>query len=373
VSVVVKKTIYQCAREVAPGGGVSGVAYFLYKELALLGVTSKKFTIEDLGLSRSGPKSSSLVKKKIVHLFDVVLFSLLGTLMARWKCQHDVLISHNDAVYGDIYVNHGLHRAMIDASGNKWMMLLRNPIHVFLLLREWVRFNFNIHRHIVCFSKQEARQLVSYYPRAEGSITIIPNGVNLDRFNVNEKERCSVRHEAGVGEDDFILIFVGHEYERKGLYLIIEALATLSLRCRLWVIGGTQDEIGKALDCAARYKVEDRIKFWGVRQDVDRLMRAADLLLLASTFEAWPLVGLEAMACGLPVLMTPVGGVSDFLAPGDNGLFIERNADSIACQVSKIANDPDLYRKLSDGAVKTANGYSWASVAARYLELAQKC
>lgn len=366
-------TIYHCAREIAPGGGVSGVAHFLMEEMKAMGVDTRAFTIDDLGLQRSQHKSSSLGRKKLLHLLDVMLFSTIGSLVGRWRTRGAVVISHNDGVFGQIYVNHGLHRAMLDASGQKARMLMRNPIHLFLLVREWLRFAMGTHQYVVCFSQPEAEQFVRYFPSTQGRIVVIPNGVNLKRFCTDNAARHAMRQQQGAAESDHVLAFVGHEFERKGLLLIIESLALLPSHVKLWVAGGTAQEIAKGQALAEQVGVQQRVRFLGVMKEIPALMNGADTLVLPSTFEAWPLVGLEAMACGTPVLMTAVGGIPDFLKPRHNGLFVERTSSSIAEQVQTLLNEPGLHKALCEGAKDTAARYAWSEIAARYIRLAQRC
>ncbi len=137
----------------------------------------------------------------------------------------------------------------------------------------------------------------------------------------------------------------------------------------LVVAGGTRREIGRAQDLANELGLSGRVQFLGVVSDVERLMNAADALALPSRFEAWPLVGLEAMACGLPILMTPVGGVSEFLDHGVNGLFIEPNPQSVARAIECIYSaDPVRREGMRHEAYKTAMRYSWDEIAKRYAE-----
>jgi glycosyltransferase involved in cell wall biosynthesis len=368
-----KNTIYHCAREIAPGGGVSGVAHFLMEEMKTLGVDTRAFTIDDIGLHRGQHKSNSLGRKKLLHLFDVILFSTLGSLLGRWRTRGAVVISHNDGVFGQIYVNHGLHRAMLDASGQKARMLMRNPIHLFLLAREWVRFATGVHQYVVCFSRPEAEQFQRYFPSTRGRIEVIPNGVNLKRFSPDTAARLTMRLKLGAQSTDHVLAFVGHEFERKGLHLIVQALASLPDHVKLWVAGGTAQEIAKGQELAQKVGVPERVKFLGVVKEVPALMNGADTLVLPSTFEAWPLVGLEAMACGTPVLMTAVGGIPDFLKPRHNGLFVQRTHQSIAEQVQVLLDEPGLHTALRQGALATAAHYAWSEIASRYIRLAQRC
>jgi glycosyltransferase involved in cell wall biosynthesis len=361
--------IVQCIREIGPGGGVSGVAYAIESSLQKRSIQVQRFTLANCGFLRSQNKTESLWVKKGLHLFDVIYFSLIGTILAKWQTERARVISHNDAVYGAVFVNHGLHCAMLDASGRKWRMLLRNPIHLFLIFRENLRFRLDVHDHYVCFSDSEKQQLIRYYPGVAGKIRIIPNGVDIERFTPNTAERTSTRAELKISDDTFVMIFLGHEFERKGLFAAISSLCYLAPDTQLIVAGGTNEEIQRGKLFATTEGVADRVIFLGVIRSSEKYLRAADCLVLPSLFEAWPLVGLEAMACGVPALMTAVGGIPDYLTDGLNGYIITRQPKCIAEKVTCLRANREDFEKMKSRCIDTASHYAWDKIVDQYVVL----
>lgn len=359
--------VVQCIREIGPGGGVSGVAHALEDSLRRKGIDVQSYTLANVGVIRSGTSSRSLVVKKAIHLLDVVYFSLVGTLSARIHLDYKKVICHNDIVFGSIFVNHGLHRAMLDMSGRKMRLLVRNPLHVFILARESIRFSLDVHRHYVCFSESEKNLLIRYYPKTKMKVRIIPNGVNLDRFKPDPVRRAEYRRKLQLQSDAFVLTFIGHEFERKGLYAAVESLKFLDEGCRLLVAGGTNEEIDRGEACAAKHGVRARVTFLGVVKEIETVLAASDCLVLPSIFEAWTLVGLEAMACGVPALLTRVCGVP--VTDGSNGFFITRDPKDIAARVRNLRFDPTLLSDMRRQCVDFASRYSWDAIADQYLEL----
>lgn len=346
-----------------------GVAYELGRAFDARGLSVRNFTLRDIGLTESPLGSNDFYVGKLRLLRDVVAYSVLGTFKLWREGQRAITICHTDALFGKIYVNHGLHRAALDASGKKWLMLLRNPLHVFLYVREWARFRFAVHQHIVCFSKADADLLMRYFPSTAGAISIIPNGVNTGRFFPDAGKRAEFRAANRLSESDFVLCFVGHEFERKGLYPVIEALSALPREVQLVVAGGRGQMLQAAKEFAEARGVHDRVTFLGAVREVERVMNGSDALIMPSKFEAWPLVGLEAMACGLPVLLKPTGGISEFLQDGVNGYNILDDPEQIAAAVQKLLADPQGRRRMSEAAVVTARQYSWEMIAERYMAL----
>jgi UDP-glucose:(heptosyl)LPS alpha-1,3-glucosyltransferase len=90
---------------------------------------------------------------------------------------------------------------------------------------------------------------------------------------------------------------------------------------------------------------------------------------MPASFDISPLVGPEALACGLPILMTRVGGVSEYLRDGENGWFIDRNADDLADKFQALATNQALREEMSRHARASVTDRDWLAIARRYLEL----
>lgn len=360
--------VIQCVREIRPGGGVCGVAYELDAAFRRRGLEVSNFTLMDLKINPK-PSEKNLYLSKLRLIRDVIVFTCVGTLIARARLASERAICHGDVLFGKIYVNHGLHRAALDASGRKYRMLARNPVHLFFLLRESLRFWLGVHRYYVCFSDADASLMRRYYPRVGGKIRVIPNGVDGKRFRPDARLRSEFRRAAGLADSDFVVCFVGHEFERKGLFPLLRALAILPPNVKLIVAGGQDQMIRQAERFAQEHNVEARVSFLGVCSDVERVMNGSDAFTMPSKFEAWPLVGLEAMACGLPVLMKPTGGIPVFLKHGQNGYHIDDNHEDIAKAIRMLESDVALRARMGEAAIETASSYGWDKIAEKYLDL----
>lgn len=362
--------VTQCVREVRPGGGVCGVAYELDTAMRSLGLQVNNFTLADVGISEREGGAGGFYSGKLRLMRDVVVYSIVGSLKIRRSAERRRTICHTDALFGRVYVNHGLHRAAMDASGRKWFLFFRNPLHIFLWVREWVRFRFDVHDYFVCFSQADAATLLSYFPRAEGRIRIIPNGVNIHRFRPSEDSRRKFRRQHDLRDDELVLCFIGHEFERKGLYPAIEALASLPLHVRLVVAGGRGKMIEDAKRFAGANGVAGRVLFLGAVSNVAEVLNGTEALLLPSKYESWALVGLEAMACGKPAIMKPTGGISEYLHDGVNGFWIDDDPLDIANAIGKLLGmNSEEWANMSRAAKETAARYSWCQIAEKYIDL----
>ena len=110
---------------------------------------------------------------------------------------------------------------------------------------------------------------------------------------------------------------------------------------------------------AEQLGVADAVHWFGVSRDVAPLYQLADAFVFPSSYEAFPLVALEAAASGLPVLATPVNGIRELVQDGANGFLISRQPRSIADRLNQLAADPQLRARLGRAARRAALDYSW--------------
>lgn len=361
-------TVVQVCRHIGPGGGVSGVAHQLEQELMAMGYDCRRLTAETL---RRGNAKARRSQPRIPHhlalAVEVVWFSLRATwAIRRLRGPDSVVITHNDALGGDIYINHGLHKALMAERG--WRATLRNPLHLFLLVREELRHRLGLYRVAVCLSGTERRRLERFY-RVKRPVEVIPNGVDTARFSpLSPTVRGRAREEWGVAQEEFVLAFVGHEFERKGLAHVLHAMRDLPPNVRLWVLGGTLTATSAWRTRTDSLDLGSRVTYFGVRPDVEAFLQRADALVLISTMEASPLVVLEAMACGLPCFLSPDAAAGDVLEPGESGM-LAAGGDELAKAVGGLSGDPELQQTMATHARQAAEAYAWPEIARRYDHL----
>jgi len=368
------KTVVQIAPEIAPGTGVGGVAHHLERAWQSAGITTERFTMTEAGGAWLPPPGRG-VRGKLILLARVVWFSTVGTVLARRFLAvrpNAISVCHNDVLAGDVYVNHGILKAAMQARGHHRLRMLRNPLHLFTALRDWLRYRSGVHRVVVNLTGAERDLLRRVYGSLPSSAVVIGNGVDIDRFRpANDAERkvarAAVDPQTPLPADAVVALFVGHEFDRKGLPLIIEALADVPAELRLLVVGGSDDMVASARTLAHHHGVEEKVHLIGRLADPLVAFHAADLFVLPSAYEANALVILEALACGLPVIATPVGSAPDLVHSGANGYLVERNVASIREQLVQLCRaDQEL---LAKNARTSALPHAWPAIAERYLAL----
>jgi UDP-glucose:(heptosyl)LPS alpha-1,3-glucosyltransferase len=370
----VRRRIVQCARTIGAGFGVSGPAYELERAFTALGCECERFTLETIGLA-SGAEGARTPSLGLMRFWrDVVLFSLVGSAVLWWRFgwrprpPRTTVLCHVDALYGDVFVVRSLHKAFVERHPSRRWMLLRNPLHALVLARDSIRFRWGVHDRIVALSERNKADVVRLYGVPPARIAVIPNGVDLERFRPSAAARAEVRQALSIPDDSLAVIFVGHEFARKGLKVVLEALR----RCR-----GTSERLfaivaGTDSTAALEREFADMavdIRFVGHRLDIERYYAAADVFVLPASFDISPLVGLEALASGLPILMTDVGGVGEYLQDGGNGWFIRADPEDLAEKLVRLDRDRETLRAMSRAARESVADRGWHTIARRFLEL----
>lgn len=367
--------IVQIAPEIEAGSGVGGVAYHLERAFERAGVTTERLTLAEAHGSWL-PAPGAGLRGRVALLARVVWFSVVGTVVARrfLAARPDaVAICHNDVVAGDVYVNHGILRVAMRARGGYAWRMARNPLHLFTALRDAIRYRGRAHRAVVNLTQGEREALRVTYPRLRVPSVVISNGVDVERFvPPSDEVRLAARHALDLPDGAVHVVFVGHEFSRKGLPLLLDAAATVP-RVHVSVVGGSPDMLHDVRTHVDRLGTGDRVRLVGRVDDPRPWLRAADALALPSAYEANALVVLEALACGVPVIATPVGYASDVLEDGTNGWLVERSVHGVTRGLrALVALDAPSREAVSGAARATAERHGWDAVARRYLALARE-
>lgn len=180
-------------------------------------------------------------------------------------------------------------------------------------------------------------------------IAVIYNGVDVSAFDGPPPDRVAVRREIGAGPDDLVILQVArldHLKDHATAIRTIRRVAAGRSDVRL-VLVGEGPEREKVEAAIAECDVAPQVRLLGLRDDVPRLLRSADLFLLTSISEGIPVTLIEAMAAGLPVVSTDVGGVAEVVEAGRTGLLAPSGDDAaLARAVLRLAGDPDLRRTM---------------------------
>ena len=228
-------------------------------------------------------------------------------------------------------------------------------------------------RQVIVPSRGLARELEAEYPATIGKITVIPNPVDLNKMARPEDfDSASIRKNYGFAADDTLLVFtaLGH-FERKGLPLILEAMANLPDKSvKLLVVGGAGHLIESYRANADARGLADRVHFAGMQKDVRPYLWSADAFIFPSIYEVFSLSILEALAVGLPIIAPSINGVEEFARDGENFILIPRSVDGVRNGIARLLTmDGQRRRQISEEARLTAQQYSVEAFQQKWREL----
>jgi len=175
-----------------------------------------------------------------------------------------------------------------------------------------------------------------------------------------------MRQRLKIAGDRLVAAFVGSEWERKGLRPVIGALA-LAPEWDL-VVAGDGDR-ARYEQLAESLAVGQAVHWLGSTSDVQVVYALADAFVFPSGYETFSLVTFEAAASGLPVLATPVGGISELIRDGKNGFLITRQPEVIADRLRTLNADPRRRARMGEAARRSALPFTWSEMVARHEQL----
>lgn len=282
------------------------------------------------------PKNIQAYKmlKKLIDngSFDIVecntpVGSVIGRLAARKARKNGTKV---------IYIAHGFH-FFKGSSKSAWLMFY--PVEKLLSYITDVLVTINKEDYERASKKFKAKQIVC----------IDGIGVDLERIEKSCPDRKKVLDEFGINENDTVLISVGELRKLKNHRTIIEAMAKIENKNLHYIIAGCGTFSGELSELAEKHGIKDRVHLPGFRNDVFDLLKSSDIFCFPSTREGMPLALMEAMAAGLPAVVSNVRGNRDLIAPGKGGfLYSSNDSDGFAEGIKTLIDDPSLRRKMGN-------------------------
>lgn len=209
----------------------------------------------------------------------------------------------------------------------RWLNYLINPAHLCNLYLERQILAGGACRRIVTNSRLCQEHAQRYYGVPAERIQVVYNGVNHQSFNPQEMAalRPAARAELGLGEEEIAILHVSNNWKRKGLAVLLQAVALLGLQgAQVHIIVVGRGRPGSFRKLAARLGLADRLHLVGETAQVQRYYAAGDLMVLPTMYDPFSNVCLEAMACGMPVITTAENGAAELIREGENG-YIQQN------------------------------------------------
>jgi UDP-glucose:(heptosyl)LPS alpha-1,3-glucosyltransferase len=226
-------------------------------------------------------------------------------------------------------------------------------------------------RRIIAVSEQVKSDIVREYGVDARKVVVIHHGVDQDSFHPRHRPRFRVqeRTRLGLRQSDFLVLFVGGDYRRKGLERLIDAVAHVHSNVRILAVGVRPD---RHLTQLVRARgLHEVVTFLPSTNDMMPLYAAADCFALPTLYDTFSLATLEAMAVGLPVIVSRAAGVSEVLTHNHDSLILDEASDveMLGQYLRQLMADEMLRNSLGAQARDTAERNSWEKAVARTVGL----
>ena len=230
--------------------------------------------------------------------------------------------------------------------------------------------------HIIVWSNHEKESIVSLFGVKPEKISIIPPGVDTEKFRVRNNRDC--RDYLNLTGNGKIILFVGRLEKLKGIDIMIKVMASIeTTNTKLFIIGGDDNssEVKRLKELAFQLGVRDRVLFLGsIPQDqLTYYYGSADLCVLPSYYESFGLAALEAAACGKPVIASKVGGLPSIILDRKTGYLVNWKCPGIFQEkIEVLLNNKPLRNQLGKNARTHAESLTWENSTDRLLDLFEK-
>lgn len=311
------------------------------------------------------------------HLLNFLWFFAANHLWRAWdrhfrELSHDVVLTAGtNCLDADIISVHVVFAELLRRLSSN-LKFNRNPV------RFWPRL---LHRHIyyrliialerriyrdprpilIHISRKTFAAVERLYGQRNQS-SVLYAGIDRDIFN---RQRCvslreCSRKELKLADDRFVLLLIGNDWHTKGIRALLDAMSLLQDRpIDLLVVGRDAPTPFRAM--ALDRALGERVRFLPSRKDVEFYYAAADVYVGPSLEDAYAQPPAEAMACGVPTIVSAAAGVSEIITNGVDGLILDDPTDaaSLASMIRRLHGDREFRDRLGENAAETAQRYDW--------------
>lgn len=308
--------------------------------------------------------------------------SFAGAARRAWQAGGFDLVQSHERIAGcDLYrAGDGVHAEWLEirraAAGSAFSSVQRlgialNPYHRYVCAAERRMFAHPALRAVICNSAMVRGEIGRRFGVAPHKLHVIHNGVDLEHFHPGHRSalRGPARAEIGAGEKEFVFLFVGSGFWRKGLDAAIGALALCDGERFRLVVAGRDRQAARFAAQARAAGLADRVTFLGGREDVRPLYAAADCFILPTRYDPFPNTVLEALAMGLPAIAGRRSGAAEILREGESGWICEPGDIAGLAGLMRAAARTSGDNRVQAAARAAAENYGIDEMARKLTEL----
>ncbi len=231
-------------------------------------------------------------------------------------------------------------------------------IKLCIFLEKMVFSNKNT-KKIIAPSQKVRDELFKHYKVDLEKIVVLYEGVDIEKFKPRQTITDSVKEKN---------LFLVGDYERNNLFSVLKALKGIG-GIRLYAIGDYRFKYYKGK--ASALGIENRIKFLGRIEQIHHIFKECDIFICPSIYESFGLAALEAMACGIPVLVSKHSGISELIEDSKNGLLLDDPTDAteITDKIKTLLKDSRLMACMAKESRKLAIAHTWDSVCNKTFDI----
>lgn len=305
-------------------------------------------------------------------------WSFARAARAAWRREaFDVVQCHERIPGCDVYrAGDGVHRRWLEIRKSSSSFVERlgialNPYHRYVCAAEQRMFEHPRLRAVICNSKMVREEIRRAFRVAPEKLHVIYNGVDLEQFHPRHRAelRGAARAELGCRPRDTLFLFIGSGFARKGLGAAIDALAAASNESYWLIVAGRDREQERFLARARAAGLAARVRFLGGRDEVRPLYAAADCFMLPSRYDPFPNTVLEALAMGLPAIVSSRCGAAEVVEPGANGWICEPDDAAGLARLMGAADAALRAGRIGESARLAAERFGIDAMARRLAEL----
>jgi UDP-glucose:(heptosyl)LPS alpha-1,3-glucosyltransferase len=298
--------------------------------------------------------------------FDLVFSPGINCFDADVVAVHIVFAEYYRSAHREL----GLFRTRIGMW--PWLIHRRLTYKLFIALER--RVYSKERSPLIVISRKMENDLALCFGRTN-NLHLLYHGIDPAHMNpaTRESRRTESRRNLGIPPEAFAILIFGNDWMKKGLYTLIEAIGCLN-NANLWLLVRGRDDSSSCDEALRQFGLKDRVRFLPAIPLIEVYYAAGDLYAGPSLEDSFAIPPLEAMACGLPVIVSRRAGVSELITHGENGLILDdpRDVRELANLIDVVYKNPDLRQKLGRNAATCAKQYTWQRNADGLKEIIDK-
>ncbi len=294
------------------------------------------------------PDMMKEAKRGIRH-FDIIH-------MHNYRSFQNMVVAHYAKAYGIPYVLQA-HGSATTFFQKGWLKRTFDAIWGYRILKDASK--------VIAVTSTEAEQYKSL-GISEDKIELVRSGIELSQFN-DLPERRGFRKKHGLNDNEKIILYLGRIHKIKGLDLLAKAFAGLSKKldeAKLVIAGPDDGYLSSLKKLTADLDISDKVLFTGPLYEREKLGAYvdADVYVLPSSYEIFGIAGLEAMACGIPVIVTDRCGIADVI-DGQAGLVVPYHKEQLSNAILRVLGDDKIRSQFGEKAkILVREKFNWQKI-----------